>query len=61
MHPFADVASPSRLTVTVPQASAAVGAVNDGVAVHWMVALAPGDPITGTPPVSGIVCETVAE
>ena len=61
VHPLMDVASPSRSTVAVPQASLAVGAVNDGVAVHWMVALAPADPIIGDPPTSGIVCETVAE
>ena len=61
VHPFTDVASPSRLTVTALQASLAVGAVNVGVAVHWIVALAPADPITGNPPVSGMVCETVAE
>jgi hypothetical protein len=29
------------------QASLAVGAVNDGVAVHWIVALAPACPIVG--------------
>ena len=61
VHPLTTVASPSGLTVAVPQASVAVGAVNDGVAVHWMVALAPADPIIGDPPTSGIVCETVAE
>ena len=61
MHPLTDVASPSKLTVAALQASLAVGAVNDGVAVHWIVALAPADPIIGDPPTSGIVCETVAE
>ena len=61
VHPLTDVTSQSRLTVTALQASLAVGAVNDGVAVHWIVALAPADPIIGNPPVSGIVCETVAE
>src|SRR5215467_5929678 len=61
MHPLTDVASPSRLTVAVPHALLAVGAVNDGVAVHSIVASAPADPIIGNPPVSGIVCETVVE
>ena len=61
MHPLTDVASPSRLTVAVPHALLAVGAVNDGVAVHSIVALPPADPIIGNPPVSGIVCETVVE
>ena len=61
VHPLTDVASPSRLTVAVPHALLAVGAVNDGVAVHSIVALAPADPIIGNPPVSGIVCETVVE
>jgi hypothetical protein len=56
-----DVASPSRFTVAAPQASLAVGAVNNGVAVHWIVALAPADPMIGSPPESGMVCETVAE
>jgi len=60
-HPFTDVASPRRLTVTALQASLAVGAVNDGVAVHSIVASAPADPIIGNPPTSGIVCETVDE
>ena len=41
------VTSDSRRTVAPPQASAAVGAVNDGVAVHSIVALAPALPIVG--------------
>ena len=61
VHPFTDVASPRRLTVTALQASLAVGGVNDGVAVHSIVASAPADPIIGNPPTSGIVCETVDE
>src|SRR5204863_5581447 len=61
VHPLTDVASPSKLTVAAPQASVAVGAVNDGVAVHSIVALAPGCPITGGAPTSGIVWETAAE
>ena len=32
VQPFTVVTSPTRLTVAVPQASLAVGAVNDGVA-----------------------------
>ena len=47
VQPFTDVASPSRLTVAVPQASVAVGAVKDGVAVHSIVALVPWPPIVG--------------
>ena len=54
MHPLTDVASPSKLTVAVPQASVAVGAVNDGVAVHSIVAFAPAAPIVG-----GVVSTTV--
>jgi hypothetical protein len=38
---------PSCCTVTVLHASLAVGAVNDGVAVHSTVASAPAVPITG--------------
>ena len=42
-------------------ASLAVGAVNDGVAVHSIVALAPADPITGgVVSVTVIVCVLVA-
>ena len=55
VHPFTDVASPSRLTVAVPHASVAVGAVKDGVAVHSIVAFAPAKPIVGGAPTSGIV------
>ena len=38
---------PTCTTVTLLQASEAVGAVNDGVAVHSIVVLAPADPIDG--------------
>ena len=53
---------PAWFTVAVLQASVAVGAVNDGVAVHSIVALAPAAPITGGV-VSTIVtiCVLVAE
>ena len=37
----------TRFTVAVLQLSDAVGAVNDGVAVHSIVALAPELPIVG--------------
>ena len=43
----AAVTSLNNLTVEPPHASLAVGAVNDGVAVHSIVALAPADPIVG--------------
>ena len=43
----AAVTSLSNRTVDVPHASLAVGAVNVGVAVHSIVALAPCPPITG--------------
>src|ERR1041384_8644445 len=54
VQPFTDVASPKLFTVAVPQASEAVGAVNEGVAVHSMVALAPAVPMLG-----GVVSTTV--
>src|SRR5256885_14859461 len=47
MQPFTDVTSPKLFTVSVPQASDAVGAVNEGVAVHSMVAFAPAVPMLG--------------
>ena len=47
VQPLTDVTSPSTLTVAVPQASVAVGAVNDGVAVHCIVAFAPAPPMVG--------------
>ena len=50
----AAVTSEIKLTVAPPQASDAVGAVNDGVAVHSIVAFAPACPITG-----GVVSTTV--
>src|SRR5204863_8732422 len=46
-HPFTTVTSVSWLTVAPLQALLAVGAVNDGVAVHSIVALPPAAPITG--------------
>ena len=50
----AAVISLKSLTVDVPQASLAVGAVNDGVAVHSIVVFAPAEPIVG-----GVVSVTV--
>ena len=41
------VTSLNNLTVELPHASHAVGAVNDGVAVHSIVAFAPAVPIVG--------------
>ena len=49
-----DVVVVSTLTVAPLQASEAVGAVNSGVAVHSIVALAPAWPIVG-----GCVSSTV--
>ena len=58
----AAVTSLNNLTVDVPHASLAVGAVNDGVAVHSIVALAPADPIAGAVvSVTVIVCVLVAD
>jgi hypothetical protein len=37
----------NKLTVTAPQLSDAVGAVNDGAAVHSIVVFAPALPIVG--------------
>src|SRR5258706_16308603 len=49
-------------TVDVLHASLAVGAVNDGVAVHSIVAFAPADPIIGAcVSVCVIVCALVAD
>src|SRR5437879_4632148 len=48
------VTSLTRFTVAPPQVSEAVGGVNTGVFGHWMVALAPADPIVG-----GVVSTTV--
>src|ERR1051325_7850484 len=61
VHPLTEVAPPKIFTVAPLQASLAVGAVKDGVAVHSMVAGAPAAPIVGGV-VSTIViaCETVA-
>src|SRR5437762_13372930 len=47
VHPFTTVTSVSWLTVAPLQASLAVGGVNDGEAVHSIVALPPAAPITG--------------
>ena len=47
VQPFTDVTSPKLFTVAVPQASDAVGAVNEGVAVHSMVAFTPAVPMVG--------------
>src|SRR5205814_6283360 len=47
VQPLTDVASPKLFTVAPLQASDAVGAVNEGVAVHSIVAVASADPIAG--------------
>src|SRR5262249_24164170 len=53
---------PTCCTVSALHASVAVGAVNDGVDVHSIVALAPADPITGgVVSCTVIVCDTVDE
>ena len=58
----AAVTSLNNLTVELPHASDAVGAVNDGVAVHSIVALAPAVPIVGAVvSVTVIVCVLVAD
>jgi len=54
VQPLTEVASPKLFSVTALHASAAVGAVKLGVAVHSMVALAPAAPIVG-----GVVSITV--
>ena len=54
VQPFTDVTSRKLFTVAPLQASVAVGALNDGVAVHSIVALAPAEPIVG-----GVVSTTV--
>ena len=46
-HVPAAVTSLNNLTVELPHASLAVGAVNDGVAVHSIVVFAPAEPIVG--------------
>jgi len=52
--------APTVLTVAPLQASLAVGAVNDGAAVHSIVASAPAAPIVGDcVSVNVIICETV--
>src|ERR1700741_332507 len=62
VQPLTEVASPKLFTVTALHASVAVGAVNEGVAVHSMVALPPADPIVGgVVSTTVIVCDTVAE
>src|SRR5204862_4886581 len=53
---------PTWFTVALLQASVAVGAVNDGVPVHSIVASAPAAPITGgVVSTIVIVCVLVAE
>src|SRR5829696_9806181 len=47
VQPLTEVTSPKLFTVAALQSSVAVGAVNDGVAVHSSVALGPAAPITG--------------
>jgi hypothetical protein len=52
----------NRFMVAPLQASFAVGAVNDGVAVHSIVALAPAAPIAGAcVSINVMICDTVAE
>jgi hypothetical protein len=46
-HEFPVVVLTRRFTVAELQLSDAVGAVNDGVAVHSIVVFAPAAPITG--------------
>ena len=54
VHPLTEVASPKLFTVAPLQRSDAVGAVNEGVAVHSIVTLAPAAPMVG-----GVVSTTV--
>src|SRR5829696_3937698 len=62
VQPLTEVTSPKLFTVAALQSSVAVGAVNDGVAVHSSVALAPAAPITGAAlSTTVIVCDTVAD
>ena len=61
-HVPAVVTSLNSLTDEVPHASLAVGAVNDGDAVHSIVASAPADPIVGAwVSLTVIVCVLVAD
>src|SRR6185436_2922847 len=54
--------APTVLTVVLLHASDAVGAVNAGVAVHSIVASAPGEPIVGDcESICVNVCDTVTE
>ena len=53
-HELPVVVVPRRFIVTAPHPSVAVGAVNDGDAVHSMVMLLPCPPIVG-----GVVSVTV--
>ena len=52
---------PVVLTVVPPQASDAVGAVNDGDAVHSIVAFAPWPPIVGVEQITSVVTVQVEE
>ena len=55
-----DDISPRKFTVAPPHASLAVGAVNDGAAVHSIVVLLPALPIVGAcVSFTVIVCDTV--
>ena len=61
-HELPVVVLPTRFTVAPLQSSDADGGVNDGVAVHSMVALLPAAPITGAcESICVIVCDLVAE
>jgi predicted secreted protein len=58
----AAVTSLNNLTVDVPQASLAVGAVKDGDAVHSIVASAPASPMAGAcVSLTVMVCVLVAD
>src|SRR5438093_13541796 len=62
MQPLTDVPSPKLFTVAPLQTSDAVGAVNEGVAVHSIVALAPAAPIVGgVVSTKVIVCDTLPD
>ena len=61
VHPVTVVTSPKLFTVAPLQASDAVGAVNDGVTLQFIVAFAPALPIVGaTLSINVIVWLTVA-
>jgi hypothetical protein len=62
VHELPVVVELTRFIVAPLQASDAVGGINDGVAVHSMVAFAPAAPIVGAfVSTRVIICVTVAE